>query len=748
MGSSTGWGLCLTLVVAGTLLTGCQKKNSASEISADNLVTSEDKKVDRLIGEVGNQFQVIGTSALDDKIAAHKIALATSDDGKSRLAKLASLTVTTKTKPTHGKTDGPLVLGFPVKLLKENYVFGGAITRVTDKANENVGMLRLSELTPMLVKPVVAKNSEGQFLFSLLGCATGCTEGTTPKALLTIPIVGVDDDKDTVLVDLSGLGKDLNLVQMKDPTGRYTQMVTKTVDTVSFDYSLSTLVFDIETKMVPGMNGIALGIPNVDPTVFTARWYLRLASAFDPYFKPRDPAKGVGFFLTQRTDSPKVQRFGKPGIEGGVKYFIKNVPTEYRKAFAAAFDEWNEKFVEISGKKLFSYEYLETTDPRYNLVITGDSRYNVLEWDIDNLAPYGGYGPSMANQATGETLSANVLIQGPKIVTGYKKWFDAFEKAKQLRERGLNSEAERAIRDVSAEITAQDDALRATRYTLTLGEHLEFNIGAQTSPLEDPAFARNDFDPIPAGVTFQTYLDGYFQNMVEHELGHNLGLRHNFRGNMGAKDELGKNGVSHSVMEYLGKEMRHLDRIGPYDMMAIKYGYTGVVPTRTDMYCTDQELSSVNNPEASAECSKDDNTNDPFGYFEKRLTRALSLLVPADSNEAPSWTVEDLSFPLGSSVVGMGLYASSAQTSAERWTNFGKKPNRPKDAGDIEAYVYKTLMDKICDEKLDAAAKLKGSDARDKAEASLKKLRANVKVWLGYLEVFDPATLACPSAKQ
>jgi len=57
-------------------------------------------------------------------------------------------------------------------------------------------------------------------------------------------------------------------------------------------------------------------------------------------------------------------------------------------------------------------------------------------------------------------------------------------------------------------------------------------------------------------------------------------------------------------MEYLGKEHRHLDRIGPYDIMAIQYGYLGIAPTRTDLFCTDQDIGSLNNPAGSAECSK------------------------------------------------------------------------------------------------------------------------------------------------
>src|SRR3712207_7536078 len=35
-------------------------------------------------------------------------------------------------------------------------------------------------------------------------------------------------------------------------------------------------------------------------------------------------------------------------------------------------------------------------------------------------------------------------------------------------------------------------------------------------------------------MTYEKYMEGYMLEIVAHELGHNLGLRHNFKGNLGA----------------------------------------------------------------------------------------------------------------------------------------------------------------------------------------------------------------------
>lgn len=74
-----------------------------------------------------------------------------------------------------------------------------------------------------------------------------------------------------------------------------------------------------------------------------------------------------------------------------------------------------------------------------------------------------------------------------------------------------------------------------------------------------------------------------------HELGHNLGLRHNFSGsedkaNYFSKDELAASGVEHdipysSVMDYGASELNLLPTMGNYDIAALRYGYNRQVET-------------------------------------------------------------------------------------------------------------------------------------------------------------------------
>lgn len=741
------------LAVAG----GCARQE---EHLGENLVKAPPSgAVDKLIGEATasgtEQFRVLNGDGLARALASGAILAPGSTQAEAVLRKTpaantltrkaarAVLTGKRKKEPTAtaaapttpATPKDSLLVGFPLGLVGERQVFGGVVTKVSDRSNEDLGMLKLADLPPIHVRTVVANGAEdgqpAEYALFLVGCVSKCEEGSDEVPLLGLPIVGVDDKNGLAILDVAPAGKELNIMDAVDPIGLQTGYKAESVKAVAVDYSTSTLVFDVESKMkklleIPGATA------PVNPLVITARWYLRLASTFASDFEPRSPALGVGFFTTERSKTTRITRFRKPSaVKGssapvGVKYYVKNVPLEYRKAFAAGFEQWNTAFKTMTGKPILAYEFVDAGTPEAEALVAGDIRYNIMEWDLDNLAPYGGLGPSIANQFTGENLSANVLIQGPTIVELYTKWFGVGQDVVREHEIGAIAKANRRHVALVHEL-AEETPVAKSNFVVNLAEGIGMRVPAQLPALQDPLASRKDFDLPPQGLTYAEYMDGYFVEIVAHELGHNLGLRHNFVGNLGSTDDMTEASVSRSIMEYLSRPFRHLNRVRDYDKMAIAYGYAGKTPEVTNHFCTDENVANPAKPDNSAECSRDDATSDPFGFLTKRLAKAVDLLTNAGVNERPSWKFDDVQGVMGTVSLNLGLYALSAESTAAKWTNFFGKPGRPADGTKVKAYVYAQIKEQLCGKRIDDALAGKTGEALEVAKANVEDARKFVK---------------------
>lgn len=718
------------LKVENPISSGSKKKNKVNQSS----------QVDTVLGEDGNKVRVVSEDMLD----AGGFVSAESAIGQKLLA--SSPMILEDIAPiSTGMNLGArnsLTVGIPLSLIGQQSVFGGVFTKVSDKTNETLGTLKLTDLPPIHVRTIIAEDNTApaggqRYYLALVGCASECTERSEQQPLIYIPIYKdkIDMVNKMAMLDLASVSAQLDLISMMDPNGDYTKLKAEKVETIAVDYEdLTTLVFDIKTTMVPVDADPA--DTSVARTEITTRWYLKLNSQFNPGFESRTPTEGVGFFTTTRSKSTKITRFD---LSKNVHYFIKNVPERYRPHFAKAFDNWNANFKRVVGGELLTYEFVETSDPRHAEIVPGDVRYNVIEWDLDNKASYGGLGPSIANQHTGETLAAHILIQGPTIVDLYTKWFGVSEEARDLQAQGLLAEADAMMAEFNKEAQTIMAKRSKAKFQVKLGKHLDLVVRAQQGELEDP-LVKGHFDLVPEGVTYDEYMEGYFMEMLEHEMGHNLGLRHNFKGNLGAVDESSEKGfVSRSIMEYLGRPYRHKNAIGSYDRMAIAYGYTGAAPKHLNWFCTDEDqgLDATTLTTASAECTKSDATSDPFSFWENRLDRALDLLLARNSEEAPVWKTKELESQIEEIATAFNSYGFSAVKTGDTWTNFFGKGDRPETKEEVKAYVLGKLKAKLCDPAIGNVIATKNSaDAKTLAAKNytelLKKVSDKSKALLGY----------------
>ena len=285
----------------------------------------------------------------------------------------------------------------------------------------------------------------------------------------------------------------------------------------------------------------------------------------------------VGFFMTARKDFSSyedgffrryVNRWRlEPGrqVEGGlwepkepiVYYLDPNIPLEYRPYLKAAVEAWNPAFEAAGWKNAIRAEMLpEGADAE-------DFRYHTIRWNVSDQPGYGAIGPSIVDPRTGEILDADILIEA-SMVQGYRReWRNIVTPAAAIAEvLGLNEGGdERAA--LSAELSAHGTLMRSLLVESGV-------IGPR--------------DPVPLD-----YVGQALKWVMMHEVGHTLGLRHNFRSSMDTPlDKLNdrpwaeQNGVFSSVMEYPSVNLPERGKpfgyaynpgVGSYDRWAISYGY-------------------------------------------------------------------------------------------------------------------------------------------------------------------------------
>ena len=180
----------------------------------------------------------------------------------------------------------------------------------------------------------------------------------------------------------------------------------------------------------------------------------------------------------------------------------------------------------------------------------GDIRYNVLRWTSSPNPPWGGYGPSFVNPKTGEILGADIMLEWTYITN-------------RIVADELFNESEDNHHYCNAARHHQIENLFAKNYikALNLSEEIEKELVKQS-----------------------------LYRLVLHEVGHTLGLSHNFKGSLllsndelNDKNIVNERGVCSSVMEYPAINITRNPenqglffdvKPGIYDIWAIQYGYT------------------------------------------------------------------------------------------------------------------------------------------------------------------------------
>lgn len=226
------------------------------------------------------------------------------------------------------------------------------------------------------------------------------------------------------------------------------------------------------------------------------------------------------------------------------------IPTEYRAAVAEGILSWNQAFEAIGLGKPIEVRQLgdaEEIDPF-------DIRYNVVRWVASTGDAYAIALPRV-NPFTGEILKADIRIDASFV--GVQKTAFRLEDELKARTAGPPPRPQEGLRRL---------------------EGLRCELGRKAVREAAFALAVRETEGIAPGDRAR-FVRQLVAEVVAHEFGHVLGLRHNFKGSLYRDPQTG---LGASLMDYAPARIAALGQPqgdyfltapGPYDRWAIAYGY-------------------------------------------------------------------------------------------------------------------------------------------------------------------------------
>lgn len=398
-----------------------------------------------------------------------------------------------------------------------------------------------------------------------------------------------------------------------------------------------------------------------DPRVgyFTQDYY-----SLDKFYKTDRTERYINRWNLQKKD-PKA-RVSEP-VKPIVWTIDPSIPEKYRPAVKNGILRWNRAFEALGYRNAVQVVDAPTNDPDYD---HADARRNVIRFTMTESA---GYAIALfrTDPFSGEILNASVNIDANYVNYVNQEYLrSAIPSSVALRasveqaRAGLSKTGAVSPRDLMLnQDTLRDRALEPR--IRQLGWTPFFcNIGAEA--MRDMAMAYSVGKASKIGISGEKFVEEAMADVVAHEVGHCMGLRHNFvastnltTAQLGDESVVTDKQVAASVMDYTPTNMVALlnnkpkalfnSAIGPYDMFAIDYGYRPIsaMTPEGEKYALGQIARQDGLPGLAYMSDEDadgvdpyvvrfDLARDPLNYAEKEI---------AGYKRTRNWAIQNLPMP-------------------------------------------------------------------------------------------------------
>lgn len=251
-----------------------------------------------------------------------------------------------------------------------------------------------------------------------------------------------------------------------------------------------------------------------------------------------------------------------------VYWLDQNIPERYRSAVTAGVLEWNKAFERIGFKNAIEVRQ----QPKGADFDTLDANHASIRWYIGSDASVA-VGPRNADPRSGEIMDADIALA------------DVFSRSPRqwLVENDVNATPAPPLPNLRS-WWERDHSGDKCHYASEAAQQMHFAL--------DILEARGELPPDSPEV--EAFIQSVLKETIMHEVGHTLGLKHNFRASTVFSQAHLRNpaltaeqGISGSVMDYnaynlpLRGEPRATmvqPTLGPYDYWAIEYAYKPISP--------------------------------------------------------------------------------------------------------------------------------------------------------------------------